>query len=515
LEPSQRQVDQGLGHAVAVEQTGDIASLILVPAALHTDVQAIATGRRQRKFDYALICTALVVADVLLVIAVWWVASVLQGLWGRGALSPLSSATVVFIALGWAGIRALLGIYPGYGLNSPERLRRHTYSVVSTLAMLAIFALAFKVGDALSRMLLSLVFFGLLILAPFVQHLMAWGLKRMSRWGKQVIVLGYKDAGTEVVDLLKEKWELGYKPITSLNYRLDKVPAGPQADVAGTQVWTDAVDLAREHSVDTVIFAMPHTRREQLAVLVSLASLSFRHVLVVPNLGGITNSAVVARDLAGTFAVEIKYNLLDPWALRTKRALDVIATVVGGTLILPLLLILALLVYLESGSPIFYKDQRMGKDGKPFSCVKFRTMVSNAETLLQTMLEEDAEFREEYSKYHKLRDDPRVTRVGRFLRKSSLDELPQIWNVLKGQMSLVGPRPYLPRESQDIGLSRSEILRVPPGITGPWQVSGRNHTLFSERVEMDTYYVRDWSVWLDIVLLARTAKILLFDRSAY
>ncbi len=108
-------------------------------------------------------------------------------------------------------------------------------------------------------------------------------------------------------------------------------------------------------------------------------------------------------------------------------------------MILPFLLVMALLIYLESGRPIFYKDERMGKDGKPFSCLKFRTMVSNAETLLQTMLEEDAEFREEYSKYHKLHDDPRVTRVGHFLRKTSLDELPQIWNVLRGGMSLVGP----------------------------------------------------------------------------
>jgi lipopolysaccharide/colanic/teichoic acid biosynthesis glycosyltransferase len=142
-------------------------------------------------------------------------------------------------------------------------------------------------------------------------------------------------------------------------------------------------------------------------------------------------------------------------------------------------------------------------------------MVSNAETLLQRMLEQDIEFRKEYAKYHKLRNDPRVTRVGRFLRATSLDELPQVWNVLRGEMSLVGPRPYLPRESTEIGVTQSEILRVSPGITGPWQVSGRNHASFSERIQMDVHYVRDWSVWLDIVLLARTVKALLLDRAAY
>jgi undecaprenyl-phosphate galactose phosphotransferase len=142
-------------------------------------------------------------------------------------------------------------------------------------------------------------------------------------------------------------------------------------------------------------------------------------------------------------------------------------------------------------------------------------MVPDAETLLQRMLAEDEELREQYLTYHKLRYDPRVTRIGRFLRKTSLDELPQLWNVLRGEMSLVGPRPYLPRESDDIGTVYDEILRVTPGMTGPWQVSGRNHASFSERVRMDDYYVRDWSMWLDFILLARTLMGLVFGRNAY
>jgi len=478
-------------------------------------VQVTNTRRWQRKSKPRLALAALVVSDVLLVLLVWWIASVLQGIWGRGPLSGMSIATMVPLAVGWVGVRALLGMYPGYGLDSVEQLRRHTYSVFAVLAILAIFAMAFQVGDLLSRLLLGLVFLSLLVLAPFARHLVKCALKKISWWGKPVVVLSYRETGASVVNLLEERWELGYDPIAILDYRLDEVAAGSLEGMNSQQVWAGVVDLAREHCADTAIFAMPHTRREQLAELVSLASLSFRHVMVVPNLGGITNSAVVARNLAGTFAVEIKFNLLDTWALRTKRAVDLVATVVGGTLILPLLLVLALLVYLESGRPVLYKDQRMGKDGKAFSCMKFRTMVSEAETLLETILEEDARFKEEYLKYHKLRNDPRVTRIGRFLRETSLDELPQLWNVLRGEMSLVGPRPYLPRESKDIGVTQSEILRVPPGITGHWQVAGRNHAFFSERVQMDTYYVRDWSIWLDIVLLARTAKTLLLDRGAY
>jgi Undecaprenyl-phosphate galactose phosphotransferase WbaP len=457
----------------------------------------------------------LVVSDSLLALAIWWVASVLQGIWGQGALSAVAAATALPIAGVWVGIRALLGLYPGYGLDSVEQLRRHTYSVFVTLAILTIFAVAFQMGTSLSRLLLALVFLGMLVLAPFARYLVMWGLNRTNWWGKPVVVLGYREAGANFADVMQDRWELGYKPIATFNCHLKETTVGPIENAGSQQGWAAAVDLAREHGVDTAILAMPHIRREQLAELVSLASLSFRQVVVVPNLGGITNSAVVARDFAGTCAVEIKYNLLDPWALRTKRALDLIATVIGGTLILPLLLMLALLIYLESGSPVFYTDRRIGKDGKWFPCVKFRTMVSDAEALLRTMLEEDANYREEYSKYHKLRDDPRVTRVGRFLRKTSMDELPQIWNVLRGEMSLVGPRPYLPRESEEIGITQSEILRVVPGITGPWQVSGRNRAFFSERVHMDAHYVHNWSIWLDIVLLTRTAKTLLFDRAAY
>jgi Undecaprenyl-phosphate galactose phosphotransferase WbaP len=325
----------------------------------------------------------------------------------------------------------------------------------------------------------------------------------------------HKDTGARLVELLNEEWALGYVPSAVFDYRL--MPSEELLEAASyyEETLAGAVDFARKQGVDTAIFAMPHTRREQLATLVGRASVSFRHVLIIPNLSGITNSAVVARNLAGTFAVEIKYNLLNPWALRAKRAFDLAATVVGGVLVYPLILVLALLVYLESRGPVFYKDRRMGQDGQLFSCVKFRTMVSDAEGLLQRMLEEDAGLREEYMRYHKLRNDPRVTRIGRFLRKTSLDELPQLWNVLRGEMSLVGPRPYLPRESEEIGITQDEILRVPPGITGLWQVSGRNHTSFGERIEMDAYYMRDWSIWLDLVLLARTAKTALFGRGAY
>ncbi len=459
--------------------------------------------------------SALVVSDIALAFLLWGASYLLREFMRiPGELSGIALATVFSSVALWVGLRAMLGLYPGYGLDAVEKLRRHTYSVFAALAMLALLVLGFQVGDLVSRLLLGVSFLGLLFLAPVSHRALTSVLRHVGVWGRPVIVLSYKDTGAKFVELMRKDWGLGYKPLALFDYNL--VPAGESFSEAPYQeTLDDAKAFARAHEIDTIVFAMPYTRREQLAALVGHARLSFPHVLIVPNLSGITNSAVVARNLGGTLAVEIKHNLLDPWALRTKRVVDFAATVLGGLVVAPVLLVFGLMIYLESGGPVFYRDKRMGRDGKLFACVKFRTMVSNAEGILEKMLEEDLASREEYAKHHKLRDDPRVTRAGRFLRKTSMDELPQLWNVLMGDMSLVGPRPYLPRESREIGVTQSEILRVPPGITGLWQVSGRNNTSFQERVDIDAYYVHDWSIWLDVVLLAQTLKIVLRGRGAY
>jgi Undecaprenyl-phosphate galactose phosphotransferase WbaP len=471
-------------------------------------------GRWARSGRRTLVPLVLVSSDILLALAILQAAFALQGVFGHGHLSGLSLASMVPTVIVWIGLRVALGLYPGYGLTQVELLRRQTLALLATAAIVTGVAFVSQVGDLLSRVLILTWCLGLLVSAPSLRYVAKRAMMKTGLWGKQVVVLGAGNPGRQVLNALQREWHLGYKPSAVFDNNI----APEEGEVEGVPfggTLNDAVSFAHKRGVDTAIFAMPHTRREHLTKFVNLASLTFRHVIVIPNLSGITNSGVVARDFAGTFGVEIRYNLLDPWAQRMKRALDVVATVIGGALILPLLLSLCLLVRMESGGPIFYSDKRLGRNGKLFSCVKFRTMVPEAEDLLQRMLEKDARLREEYLKFHKLRHDPRVTRVGRFLRKTSLDELPQLWNVLRGDMSLVGPRPYLPRESEEIGETQSEILRVTPGITGPWQVAGRNHTSFGERVAMDACYVREWSVWLDLVLLARTVWSLLFRRNAY
>src|SRR5215212_5593447 len=465
----------------------------------------------QRQF---LVVLFLIFSDVLVACAAWQVAIALQGIFGQGETSPLVIAALLPNIVVWIGLRAALGLYPGYGLGSVEELRRQTLALLATLTITLVFAFASQTGASISRILIFGWILNLLLMAPVARYCVERAIMRAGLWGKPVVVFGARKDGARMLKVLQREWQLGFKPVGVFDNRL--APTGGVLEgVPYGGTLTEALALARERRVNTAIFAMPQTPREHLARFVELAGSIFRHTIVVPDLAGITNSAVVAKDLGGTFGVEVKHNLLDPWSQRLKRVLDVGAAAVGGVLVLPLVLMLSLLVWMESRGPIFYSDQRLGRDGRLFSCLKFRTMRHDAEALLRQMLEEDDEIREEYQKYHKLRDDPRVTRIGRFLRKTSLDELPQLWNVLKGEMSLVGPRPYLPRESKDIGAAQGVILRVTPGITGPWQVSGRNHTSFRERIDMDVYYVRDWSAWLDIVLLARTVSCLLLNRNAY
>jgi len=181
----------------------------------------------------------------------------------------------------------------------------------------------------------------------------------------------------------------------------------------------------------------------------------------------------------------------------------------------PLVALIALAIRLTSKGPAFYSQQRIGKQGQLFRAWKFRTMVENADEVLRRYLEENPALRAEWEENFKLRNDPRVTAVGSFLRKTSLDELPQLWNVLKGEMSLVGPRPIVNAEIVRYGESISLLGRVKPGLSGLWQVSGRSNTTYEDRVRLDMYYIRNWSVWLDIFILAKTCAVVLKRQGAY
>jgi Undecaprenyl-phosphate galactose phosphotransferase WbaP len=197
-----------------------------------------------------------------------------------------------------------------------------------------------------------------------------------------------------------------------------------------------------------------------------------------------------------------------------KRILDIVGAFVLAVVFSPLILLIVLWVRRE-GDSVIYKHRRVGRDGQLFECLKFRTMVPNADQVLRDLLESDPALKAEWVRDHKLRNDPRITRLGRFLRRTSLDELPQIWNVVRGEMSLVGPRPVVREELLRYGRSVGAYLAAKPGITGLWQVTGRNDTDYRRRVVLDTYYVRNQTLLLDLYILLKTTGVVLGGSGAY
>jgi Undecaprenyl-phosphate galactose phosphotransferase WbaP len=199
-----------------------------------------------------------------------------------------------------------------------------------------------------------------------------------------------------------------------------------------------------------------------------------------------------------------------------KRIFDLLSVVVILTLFGWLMLIIASMIRLGGGKRIIYGHTRVGRHGKPFECLKFRSMVSNSDEVLRNLLETDPDARAQWERDFKLKDDPRITRIGRFIRKTSLDELPQLWNVIKGEMSIVGPRPVVQAEfEQYYGDAKEHYLSVPPGLTGLWQVSGRNDLDYAERVELDKSYVENSNVIYDFMIVMRTVKVMIVRRGAY
>jgi Undecaprenyl-phosphate galactose phosphotransferase WbaP len=244
--------------------------------------------------------------------------------------------------------------------------------------------------------------------------------------------------------------------------------------------------------------------------------LSCRTVLYVPYLAGAPSLWVKPRDLQGVLGLEISHNLLDPVPHLVKAFFEATLIVLTLPLWLPLTLLLALLVWVGDGHNPFFTQTRLGLAGRPFKAVKLRTMVPDAEAVLKKALEEDPELKKEWSQHCKLKKDPRITWAGRFLRRTSLDELPQLFNVIAGQMSLIGPRP-LPAYHYQLLSETARRLRekVHPGMTGLWQVSGRSGSGTLGMNRWDVYYVRNWSLWLDLVILARTFRTVIKGSGAY
>jgi undecaprenyl-phosphate galactose phosphotransferase len=271
-------------------------------------------------------------------------------------------------------------------------------------------------------------------------------------------------------------------------------------------------------NVSTVVIAVPSLSVDKLAALTNNIQKHTKNIILIPDIKGValTNTELHHLFVQKLFLLKINNNLKSPYNRFVKRTFDAMVSLFFLPLLLPLIGIFGILIKLNSPGPVFYKHARVGRHGRQFLVYKFRSMYNDSEDRLAKVLESGRGTRQEWDTFYKLKNDPRITTMGKFLRRTSLDELPQIFNVLKGEMSLVGPRPVLRKELTKYYKEYEDYYNlVRPGITGLWQVSGRNGVTYDGRVRLDTWYVLNWSVWLDMVILFRTINVVLKKEGVY
>ncbi len=409
----------------------------------------------------------------------------------------------------WGLGATLTRLTPGWGVGPVEHLRRLVALIFASFGLAAAALFLSKTGAEASRFTLTTAFFISLFLLPLVRVRIKGALIKAGKWGVPTVIYGSDDTAAHVLEALRAEPGLGY------------VPAGIFDDDSAAGSYINGVPVLGAMDQNTAeapfaIIATTQTTRERLIGLLEGPMTVYRRVVVIPDLLEAPSLWVTPRDFVGLVGLEIALNLLNPFARIAKRFADVVIVVSTAPVWMPLCAVLAFLIWLEDRASPLFIQQRIGFDGRQFNTWKFRTMHPNAEEILKREIAANPELESEWAVDCKLRNDPRVTRVGAFLRKTSLDELPQFMNILVGDMSLVGPRPLpeyhyrqLPRQI------RALRDRVRPGLTGLWQVSGRSESGTKGMERWDAYYVRNWSVWLDIVILVRTVRVVLSGKGAY
>jgi Undecaprenyl-phosphate galactose phosphotransferase WbaP len=338
-------------------------------------------------------------------------------------------------------------------------------------------------------------------------------LNRTRLGGIPAVIYGGGKTGRLIVDRLQNNEKIGYLPVLIL----DNNPTGENfyRNIPIIRDTSLGPEIVRRYNIKMAIVAMPELEREEVSRLLNYSVSAFRYNVLIPDFFSVTNIWMSIRDFDGILGFVTSHKLKMPWNLIIKRFLDMVLVVIGGIIVLPLLLIIALLIKISSPGPVLYSQLRLGINGKHFKAYKFRSMTVDAEERLGALLDSDPQIRKEWEANHKLKNDHRITGNGKFLRRTSIDEFPQLINILKGEMSLVGPRPIVDDEVEKYGEDFNRIFSVKPGMTGLWQVSGRSDTDYAERVSFDTYYLQSWSVWLDLWILYRTFGVVLRGKGAY
>lgn len=470
-------------------------------------VAGVSEPARAKPFSYQrrLCCNAAqaVTSDVIALIVSFMIADFSRSLMLGPMAIPLWLPLVFAI---WIFGGAAIQLYPGWGLSPVALLQRLTILSFGAFGATAIFLFLSQSGSVTSRLTLLIAFFLATWLVPLARIIMKAVLCARGTWGLPAVLYGSPSGVKMIAERLTEERGTGYIPQGCFTTNTKSAGSLP--------CWGSLTQATR--SVPLAILSTGDLSHKRVEMLLHGPLAQYRRVIVVCSFSHMPSLWLSCRDLGGISGFEMSHNLLDPCRQFVKRAVDLAAAIVALPLWGPLFLLIALLTWAEDGKNPFFLQERVGLGGRRFRTWKFRTMIPDAEAVLQKKLDEDAAFRAEWEGRCKIKNDPRITRVGRILRRTSLDEIPQLINVLRGDMSLVGPRPLPPYHSQGLPHDVRDLReRVRPGMTGLWQVSGRSQSGNEGMVRWDPYYVHNWSIWLDIVVLVRTVRAVLRGGGAY
>ena len=453
-------------------------------------------------------------AAVLAAVGIRWLAGILLP-YVVVLLTPLLYLTLIPIVLIFLLIYKLWGLYPAIGLGPVEELRRLITSTTIVFTAFTAFTFWVRSAEIYSRLVIAFSWVLALLLLPIGRWIMRSVCVKLGLWGEPVAVVGNTGLGTKVIDFLHTKSHLGLRPTLVIEDGEQKNPSECAIPTLILEnVDSDVTEIKRQ-GIQTVIIIGRQLSKKLNQLILNDQIYEFKHLILISDLSWIGSMGVTPLEFEGLLGLEIRQNLLNYWEQSLKRIFDIIGSLVLMILGSPFYFLIAVLIRMDSKGNPFYSQERIGQGGEKIRIWKFRTMHLDCNQLLTAYLGDHPAVEDEWQDTHKLKNDPRVTRVGRILRRFSLDELPQIWNVISGDMSLVGPRPFLEEEMFHYEKGLSLYKRVRPGITGLWQVYGRAELSFSERVRYDEYYIRNWSIWLDIYILGRTVWTVLRSEGAY
>jgi Undecaprenyl-phosphate galactose phosphotransferase WbaP len=479
---------------------------------------ALRLGRLQALRDVRTSLPLLVV-DIVAALIACFAASLLGTWWG----TPLHATFSIGILVSTLVFQYLNGLYPAVGIQYAAEFRGvlRTSLFVSLGAAFAMMARIEIASFPLpSWLALSIIlFFGLASFRPIARH----RLKRFDWWTQPVAVIGSGERALRMMRRLDQSGHEGFRPaglISDIHQSWSTSDANSVYFSRMPPRWLGPLceleSILSERSICRVAVA----ERDTVGWRDFHCFHGIPHVIMPADLGQQPIERMRMRENSGEVEICCDTSLVKPLALCIKRVGDVVVVLVTAPVWLAVMVVIALAMKCFDPGPIFYRQKRVGRYGKPFAAIKFRSMVVEADRKLKNYLATRPELRNEWQASHKLKSDPRITRMGAFLRRSSLDELPQLFNVLRGEMSLVGPRPIV-----DCGNYDREYIQehpdvyelyqmVRPGITGLWQVSGRNKTTYKERVFYDRFYLHNWSLSMDLYILWRTIKTALFREGA-